>query len=738
MSPLPLPTSKEGALFFILLVIISLILLPAASFGQSKKVYWTNNYEDGLYRSSPDGTNQEEILGNYNTMEDVAIDPDSKKMYFVDINDDVIYRANLDGSGIEEVVSSIYTVRGIALDLDAGKLYWTEQLAGEVHRSNLDGTDQEKLISGLNDPQGITVDTSNDRIYWVDGDGTSVHKAHIDGYNPTKIVDGSGASFEYIDLDLQAGKMYWTVFRHPGKSGIQRANLDGTNVEDVIRSNDVGNPGGLVVDPDQDLLWWGDSAGGSYRGIYRAKYDGSNMIKIASDVTSPSGMAYRPTKNMVYVTDYGEDKLVRMSQDGSSNEVLVHAALAHYGGVANDLNTGYLFLVDWQRGAIMRTTPDGTTVDSLITGLDRPSNISVAPQKKWILWTEDLHGSPAIRRARLDGSNPQTVISSLPSGANLAFNTSQEKIYWPEPSRDRIQRVNFDGSNIETFLSGISTGSEIAISSSGSIFWYDPDQGAIKTVNPNGSNQSVVISNKAKDPFDLHVDDDEQKLYWTAYDVDEVRRANLDGTNVETITSVYGSPIGVVTGPSTTVPVELASFDVHLADNRAQLSWTTASESNNAGFQVQRATSSGTFRPLGFVEGAGTSSAPQQYSFSDADLPSADALTYRLKQVDTDGTVTYHETQTIQLSTENLSLEVPSPHPVQTSATIRYSVPSESHVTLTAYDLLGRQVATLVDEKQREGRHSAELSGTPLASGTYILRLNTGESTETQKVTVVQ
>ena len=200
----------------------------------------------------------------------------------------------------------------------------------------------------------------------------------------------------------------------------------------------------------------------------------------------------------------------------------------------------------------------------------------------------------------------------------------------------------------------------------------------------------------------------------------------------------------VLASDSEPLPVELAGFDATTDDNAVQLSWSTASETNNAEFQVQRRLGEGAngqegaWKTVGSVEGSGTTSQVQSYRFTDADLPyEADALTYRLRQVDTDGSAHLSETITVERGVTEVQLLGTSPNPAQQRATVRYALPEKQKASIRLYDILGRRVRTVANSAQ-EGRHQRTLDVGSLPSGVYFLRLRAGGETRTQKLTIVR
>ncbi len=193
------------------------------------------------------------------------------------------------------------------------------------------------------------------------------------------------------------------------------------------------------------------------------------------------------------------------------------------------------------------------------------------------------------------------------------------------------------------------------------------------------------------------------------------------------------------------LPVELVTFEAIGRAEAVVLAWETATETNNAGFEIQRAVAStGSSAPrwvtLHFVEGAGTTSQSQTYRYTDDALPhTAETLVYRLKQIDTDGAFTYSDdVEVTRAAPQRLALHPNYPNPFRGQTTIRYALPKAGPVQLTVFDLMGRRVATLVDDEQSAGRKEVIFQLQRLASGVYFARLQAGSRTITQKMTVVR
>jgi hypothetical protein len=189
------------------------------------------------------------------------------------------------------------------------------------------------------------------------------------------------------------------------------------------------------------------------------------------------------------------------------------------------------------------------------------------------------------------------------------------------------------------------------------------------------------------------------------------------------------------------VPVEMLTFTASVRNSEVQLLWSTASEINNRGFEIERSfNDDNNFVTIGFVDGKGSSTEINYYSFNDnPQLSGVNQICYRLKQVDFDGTFSYS-------NIVNVSYDVPAefvlnqnyPNPFNPATTISYFVPKESFVSIKVYDFLGREVTTLVSETKSTGSYELSFDGSGLPSGTYFYTLIANNYSETKKMIVLK
>ena len=261
------------------------------------------------------------------------------------------------------------------------------------------------------------------KIYWTDAGTDKIQYANLDGSNvqdliarPTRLGDPHG-----VAVDVANGKIYWT---EEWSDEIGYANLDGSNIQDLIYTRGVLAPKSIALDVEGGKMYWIQTFLFSSE-IWRANLNGSNPQRIYGRTLLDSlrGIALDTAEGKVYWTQKG--------------------ILAS--------------------GRILRANLNGSNVKTVVTGLGIPSGIALDTTGGKMYWTD----SDRIWCANLSGSNVQTLVTrGLDEPFDIDLDIADGKMYWVEQRGGKIRRSNLDGSNVQTLVSGLSRPFGIALGKS--------------------------------------------------------------------------------------------------------------------------------------------------------------------------------------------------------------------------------------------------------------------------------
>ena len=218
---------------------------------------------------------------------------------------------------------------------------------------------------------------------------------------------------------------------------------------------------------------------------------------------------------------------------------------------------------------------------------------------------------------------------------------------------------------------------------------------------------------------------------------------------------IFGSPNALSFGnENAPVPVELTSFTAGLqlrsaTEQDVVLNWTTATEVNNYGFEIERQNQESSIKnqdknqsweTIGFVEGHGNSNSPKEYRFVDTSTPlSASTVSYRLKQIDIDGAFEYSDLVEVSIAGKvEFKLLQNHPNPFNPSTIISFSIPKAGVVKLNVYNILGEVVAELVNENLVAGFHQYQFDASNLTSGIYFYSISASGFREVKKMNLIR
>ncbi|MFH0734294.1 MAG: choice-of-anchor J domain-containing protein [bacterium] len=331
-------------------------------------------------------------------------------------------------------------------------------------------------------------------------------------------------------------------------------------------------------------------------------------------------------------------------------------------------------------------------------------------------------------------------VLTLPTGTNwiaLTFDPVSEKMYGvaADDYDSYLNEINYQTltyTPITTFSS--TTIICIAANGDGNIYGvelnndvfgkYNLATGIFTVIGPLGFNANYAQS--------MEFDYTTGKLYYASYDYD-LSAGLLRIIDISTGSSLVLGTFegdaeidGLFVPNSRPIPVELTMFKADVINNGVVLEWSTATELNNKGFEIERKTADqAAWQAISFVSGNGTTTEINNYSYVDNSVLNNTTYSYRLKQIDYDGTLSY--SQIVEVSNNGIpvtyNLSQNYPNPFNPTTVINYSLPSASYVKLVVTNMLGQEVSTLVNEHQKEGTYNLNFNASSLSSGVYFYSL---------------
>ena len=337
------------------------------------------------------------------------------------------------------------------------------------------------------------------------------------------------------------------------------------------------------------------------------------------------------------------------------------------------------------------------------------------------------------------GNQSNGIVSGISEGSNKIFRTTNAGLSWISNNNISDPVRDIACSDSQTFY--YITSSKGFKSTDAGITW---NQMSLDNGNfylfPGGNNGFVMSDNLIIDYFRTT----DRGNTWTPAIPFPQSDLVLFSTYMVSDQKWYVLNSGIVQGSVfvTTnggTPVELTSFTSDVSDGNVVLSWTTATETNNRGFEIERSyDNNNDWSKIGFVNGNGTSTEKHAYTWTEKSVKEG-KYSYRLKQIDLDGSFEYSKSIDVSVGTpDNFALFQNYPNPFNPSTIIKYSIPKTSHITLRIYNSLGQQAATLVSKEMNAGTFATEWNASGIASGVYYCRMVAGDFVRTRKLILVK
>ena len=263
-------------------------------------------------------------------------------------------------------------------------------------------------VQGISYAQELLIEPSSETnallLYWTEKrDDSIIRRMDLANGQTQEVVTGIGSlAATDIAIDALGGKIYWAEsFLY---ERIQRANLDGTDIQTVVGG--LGDPTGIDLDVSGGKIYWVDQDEGK---IQRADLDGANVEDVVTGLGEPTDVAIDVSGGKIYWTDYS--------------------------------------------GKIQRADLNGANVEDIVTGLGEPAEIIINVSEGKIYWVDQDEGK--IQRANLDGTDIKDIATGFIWDIDIAIDVSGGKIYWRDPQKVKIQRANLDGANVEDVVTGL-------------------------------------------------------------------------------------------------------------------------------------------------------------------------------------------------------------------------------------------------------------------------------------------
>lgn len=377
------------------------------------------------------------------------------------------------------------------------------------------------------------------KIYWTDRSAGTIQRSDLDGGNVETILSGLSQPTG-IAVDVNADKIFWTS---DGSGKTRCADLDGSNVQDLVRSS-IDTPHDIAVGSIEGKTFWTDSA---KKNVRRSDMDGSNVEQIVASLDNPQGIATDETGILLprmYWSDEGDDIIRRSEIDGSNIEEILTSGLNNPQAIDVDPAEGKIYWSEQGSNRIRRANLDGSEAEDLVnTGLDGPEGLMLDLTAGKIYWNEQPGAK--LRRSNLDGTNMETLRTDLNGWVvQLTLDLDNGKVYWTE-NGNRIRRCNLDGSNAELILN-VNYAYGIDLDRvGGKIYWAEANLSEIRRADLDGSNVTTVVSAGLNTPRAIFIDSANSKLYWTDLGNDVIQRSGLDGANIETLVTGLNATRGL-------------------------------------------------------------------------------------------------------------------------------------------------------------------------------------------------
>jgi len=645
---------------------------------------------------------------------------------------------------------------GIGFD-QAGFLYVANNGNNTLSRVSPSGV-TSLFAFGFNSPLGVAVSQTGD-IYVANDVGGTISKVSPSGavsVFSTGYDRPSGLAFD------ASGTLH---VANLGSGVIHR--VDGSGNKTIVASG-LSNPWGLAFGANGDLFVANNALGNNT--ISRVTPSGVVSL-FASGLTRPAGLVFDRNGNL-YVANTEGTTISRITPNGVATTFA--SELNAPFGLAIDAN-GNLYVSNAQSNTISRITPPSVETPTGFSAFNiRPDRVTMFWRGSTPEYQITQNGNPIYTGSQTafvaQGLSPNTSYTFAlrgRSGSTLSQNAISISLTTP-------LALGF----VPNQVVAVGVTGEFATGSGTTPFEIDSTGVTLQFPNGVTTNTAFVVTKQtgeAGGTLPLGLTNISQDAFWTVTptagsavgtynitldtrgitnilrfnELSVLKRDNSQSPwqSINPSQITYNNPFITVSGLTSfsdfaiggenQLPVALVEFTAQARNSSVILSWKTATELNNQGFDIERKSANQDWLSVGFTRGNGTTNSPQTYSFTDNNVSGKNF--YRLKQIDFDGTFEYSPTVEVLVGAPTqFVLEQNYPNPFNPSTKIAYRLPKTEKVKLAVYDALGREVAVLVNTEKPAGTYEATFDASTLSSGVYFYKLQAGAFSETKKMLLLK
>ncbi|XP_049341186.1 low-density lipoprotein receptor-related protein 1B isoform X1 [Astyanax mexicanus] len=463
-----------------------------------ERIYWADVKTQTIKRAFINGTSLETVIsGDIQNCRGLALDWLSRNMYWLSSENEEtqINVARLDGSLKTSVIHGIDKPKCLAVHPAKGKIYWTD--GNTINAANMDGSNRKVLHQNQREPVGLSIDFPASKLYWISSANGTINRCNLDGSGFEVIETMKRDLTKATALAVMGGKLWWadddlaqlgTIAKRDGRnpmvlrnktSGVVHMKVydrDGQKGRNACQLNNGGcsqlclptsentrscsctvgynlRTDRLSCEGLSSFLMYSIHEG--VRGISLDPTDHTETLMPISGTLFAVGVDFHAGNDTVYWTDMGLNRISRAKRDQTWREHIITTGISRVEGIAVDWIAGNLYWTDHGLNLIEIARLNGMYRSVVISeDLDQPRAIAVHPQRGYLFWTE-WGKSPCIGRARLDGSDQVTLVSSgiaWPNGISIDY--EENRLYWCDARTDKIERINLEtGESREIVLS---------------------------------------------------------------------------------------------------------------------------------------------------------------------------------------------------------------------------------------------------------------------------------------------